>query len=150
MAPLSVMLFLITLLFPLMSTEGRVLPQTQKESTISSNHKTNHKAALHKTDSQGEGNIQGREKVICASNQEQVLCGDFTNANQRKLNLSQNIMSQRTYCTQNHKVDPGCFKHKANRLQGTRVRHQGDSFRYNILECFYKCLDLVKKVLISH
>ncbi|XP_032755369.1 exocrine gland-secreted peptide 1-like [Rattus rattus] len=150
MAPLPVMLFLITLLFPLMSIEGRVLPQTQKQSTISSNHKTNDKAALDKTDCQGEGNIQGREKVFCASNQEQTLCGDVANANQHKLNLSQNMMSQRTCCTQSHQVDPVYFNHSANRIQGTRVRDHENNFRHKVIYGLDEFLKLLVEVLVSH
>ncbi|XP_032755602.1 exocrine gland-secreted peptide 1-like [Rattus rattus] len=148
MAPLQVMLFLITLLFPLMSTEGRVLPQTQTESTISSTNNTNHKAALDKTDCQGEGNIQGCEKVFCASNQEQILCGDVANANQHKLNLSQNMMSQRTCCTQNHQVDHVYFNYSTNRLQGTRVRDHEINSTHNVISYLDKYLESVKEVLL--
>ncbi|EGW03086.1 hypothetical protein I79_019018, partial [Cricetulus griseus] len=53
----AVMLFLITLLLPDMLTKGRILTQTQKESFVSGDHKTNVKAALDKIDCQDEGNI---------------------------------------------------------------------------------------------
>uniref|UniRef100_A0A8C6H8C9 Exocrine gland secreted peptide 5 n=1 Tax=Mus spicilegus TaxID=10103 RepID=A0A8C6H8C9_MUSSI len=150
MTPLPAMFFLLTLLLPSMHTDGRVLTQTQNESTISSNHKTNHKAVLDKTDRQDKGNQQAPEKVFCASIEDQTLVEDLATANQHKLILSKNKMSQSNCCTQKHQVDPVHLSHMASRLQGTRVRHQEDSSKRKVMVCFDEFLDLVKKTLVSH
>ncbi|XP_021041391.1 exocrine gland-secreted peptide 1-like [Mus caroli] len=147
MTPLPVMVFLLTLLLPSMHTDGRVLTQTQNESTISSNHKTDNKAVLDKTDRQDKGNKQAPEKVFCASIEDQTLVEDLATANQHKLILSKDKMSQ---STQKHQVDSVNLNHMASRLQGTRVRHQEDSSKRKVMVCLEEFLELVKKTLVSH
>ncbi|XP_021074149.1 exocrine gland-secreted peptide 1-like [Mus pahari] len=146
MTPLPVMFFLLTLLLPSMHTNGRVLTQTQNESTISSTHKTNQKAVLDKTDHQGKENKQAPEKVLCAS----IEVEDLVTAHQHKLILSKNKMSQSNCCTQKHQVDPVNLNHMASRLQGTKVRHQEDSSKHKVTICLDEFLDLVQKTLASH
>ncbi|XP_028622536.1 exocrine gland-secreted peptide 1-like [Grammomys surdaster] len=146
MAPLRVTLFLITLLLPSIHTEESVLTETQKDSTTSSNRKTNHKAVLDKTDHQGDGNIQDPEKVFSASKQDKTLFEDFANGNQHELNPSKNKMSRSNYCTQKSTVN---FNHIDNRLQGTRVRHQRDNFKYKGILDLDEILYLAIKRLAS-
>ncbi|XP_028622351.1 exocrine gland-secreted peptide 1-like [Grammomys surdaster] len=149
MAPLPVMLFLITLLLPSMHTEGMVLTETQKDFTTPSNRKTNHKAVLDKTDHKDEGNIQAPKKEFSASNQDGTLFEDLANANQHELNLSKKVMAQSNCCTQKHQVDPVKFSHMDNRLQGTRVRHQRDNLKQNVINDLDQFFDKEGKILVS-
>ncbi|NP_001171054.1 exocrine gland-secreting peptide 4 precursor [Mus musculus] len=100
------MLFLVTLLLPSMLTEGRVLTQTGKETTMSADHKTNHKADLEKNDSQGERNTQEAfEMILCAFNQEKMLLKDQANSGQHELKLSKFFTALSKCGAQNYQVD---------------------------------------------
>ncbi|XP_051008633.1 exocrine gland-secreted peptide 1-like [Acomys russatus] len=148
MASLPVMLFLTTLLFPSMLTEGRVLTQIQKEPTITANHKTNNKTVLGKIDSQGEGNItEALERTLCACNQDQTVTEDQAKANQHSLNQSKFLIALVT-CVLH--VDPINFSHKAHRFPVFRVRQQQDNFMYKDLSFLDGFLFIIEKVLFSH
>nr|XP_034377177.1 exocrine gland-secreted peptide 1-like [Arvicanthis niloticus] len=149
MAALPVILFLITLLLTAMHTEQRVLTETQEDSTASYNQKTNHKAVLDKTDYQGDGNIQDHEKIFSASKKDQTLFEDLTSANQHELNPSKDMMAQSNCFTQKHQVDPVNFNHIDIRLQGIRVRHQGDNFKHKPILDLDEALRSVQKTLVS-
>lgn len=105
---------------------------------------------MDKTDHQGDGNIQDHEKIFSASKKDQTLFEDLTSANQHELNPSKNIMAQSNCCTQKHQVDPVNFNHMDNRLQGTRVRHQGDNFKHKFILSIDVFFDALGKTLVSH
>ncbi|XP_051008632.1 exocrine gland-secreted peptide 1-like [Acomys russatus] len=145
MASLPVMLFLIILLLPSMLIEGRVsikwavtsdLPDnfTQNEFSTSADHRTDPKAALDKTDCQGEvHNIEKLEKMLCASHQDQLLSEDLANANQHKLNLCKTLTTLSECFTQKQQEDSVIFKRKGTRIPRSRIRPQKDNIEDNLI-----------------
>ncbi|XP_021010206.1 exocrine gland-secreted peptide 1-like [Mus caroli] len=129
MASLPVIFFFIILLLPSMLTEGRILPQTRKESTISAEHQKNPKAVT--VDSQIEPNIQEDfERMLCAINQEQTLFEDLANGNQNKswLNLTKFLAALSKCGAQKQQVDTVNFTIMSHRLQETRVKHRKSNY----------------------
>ncbi|XP_021074148.1 exocrine gland-secreted peptide 1-like [Mus pahari] len=108
MTSLPMMIFLVILLLPSMPTEGRVLTQTQKPSTISTDHKTNQETFLDKTEDNGKpGKPSIKEvydMVTCAFNQDKTLLEDQSNSDQHNSYLSQ-LMTNLDKCgAQKYKV----------------------------------------------
>uniref|UniRef100_A0A8C6H9Q3 Exocrine gland secreted peptide 6 n=1 Tax=Mus spicilegus TaxID=10103 RepID=A0A8C6H9Q3_MUSSI len=108
MTSLPMMIFLVILLLPSMPTEGRVLTQTQEQSTISADQKTNQETFLDNIESKGKpGNPsikEAIEMVSCAFDQDKTLLEDQSNSDQPSLNLSKLMTTLNKCGAQKYKV----------------------------------------------
>lgn len=117
------------------------LKQTQKEHTISADHKKNLKAAVHKIDSQSQINIRESlgKKILCLPSRPNI--EDL--ANQHKLDLSR-MLSVLSKCAQKHQVDTANFRRMSHRLKDSKVRHHQDNDKEQVLCSVDNFLNLLR------
>ncbi|OBS67773.1 hypothetical protein A6R68_03686, partial [Neotoma lepida] len=109
----------------------QVLTQTQKESIVSADRKTNVKTGLDKADCPCELNIKDTlEKNLCAHHQLGTAFEDLTNANLHKLDLSTLLTSLKKCCGYMNQGDPANFSNMAHKLHRNRDQQQN----FNILK----------------
>ncbi|XP_021010471.1 exocrine gland-secreted peptide 1-like [Mus caroli] len=150
MASLPVMLFFIILLLPSILTEGRILPQTRKEPTISADHPKNPKAVT--VDSRREPNfLEAFERMLCAIDQEETLFEDLTNGNQKKswLNLTKFLDTLSKCGAQNQQVDTVNFSNMSLRLQEASVMDQEGNDLMLVFYSFEDYVNVLTRVLSS-